>query len=122
MELSGKAKEKFEGWCIQYFKDNLKDYSDEEWVTSKEMLIQFYEGVTDSMRYGVYVDFFNSVGIEVFVKGFKFPVLDKKEYYFIITDDMMCHLNNHLLNRTKTRPEARTKAVEKANDLLNERL
>ena len=121
MKLVGQAKKDFEKWVFE----NVKHYTTKKpkfGVNTMEFEFnsEFYI-LPPSMQYGVIVDWFDSVGIEIFVKGFKFPALDKKEYYFIITDSIMCHLNNHLENRTETRTQARQKAIERANEIYNNR-
>ena len=105
MELTGKAKEKFK----EFF---TKDVNDDEY--SNYILNQFYD-MHLSMQYGVYVDFFESKGIMVGIIyniGFKSYNIDVFTLYN----------GGWSTNIPKTRPEARTKAIEKANDLLNERL
>ena len=61
-----------------------------------------------SMQYGVYVDFFDSVGLRIGVS----PVFE---------NDFWVYLNNEEINDIdfKTRPEARTAAIKKANEIYN---
>jgi len=102
MELTGKAKEQFE----EYFY-SLKD----RYFNSVEM---FYKA-SDSMKWGVYVDFFDSVGVYIEVgKGF-----DIQNYHFVIDDTIIYHECD--LYKYDTRQEARTAAIEKANEIVNKR-
>ena len=68
------------------------------------------------MRYGVYVDFFDSVGIIISVykdyEGFHWCIGDRDNHDGDEQKGWGCF--------TDTRPEARTAAIEKANELRNE--
>lgn len=111
MKLTGKAREKFEDWWFNYM--------------DQEMSIHTFIQQHTCMQFGVYVDFFDSVGIIVSTRNFFDNVKDSCFFMFIISDNKSRHLINHVKENTpfiKTRPEARTKAIEKANELLNERL
>ena len=102
MELTGKAKDKFEEW----FTKDVEGFENYD----KHLLNKFYR-VGFSMQYGVYVDFFDSVGLYI----------DKLcPDSFEINWGFDWYSDYSEVNRT--RPEARTKAIEKANELLNERL
>ena len=65
-----------------------------------------------SMRYGVLENFFDSVGIEIQMQ------LDGKWWDIFINDDLVNTINaeRHELN---SRPEARAKAIKKANEIYN---
>ena len=63
-------------------------------------------------RYGVYVDFFDSVGLTI-------------ELYFVMINEW-CVLIDHVtddihftIDENKSRPGARTQAIEKANEIYN---
>ena len=89
MELTGKAKEQFISFVEQI-------YSYEDFVK-----------LPDPMKWGVYVDFFDSVGVYVYVQSFGRQV----EWRAIVDYfDLEC---------TDTRQEARTAAIEKANEIVN---
>ncbi|WP_370402780.1 hypothetical protein [Tenacibaculum dicentrarchi] len=79
----------------------------------------YFDMLPFPMQYGVYLDFFDSVGIEIFVKGLFLPESGQKSYHFTMTNYWMTHLNNHLENRTKTRLEAQNKSIEKSNEFYN---
>ena len=96
MELTGKCKEDFEKW---FRRINIKN----NWL-----LNSFYK-LLQSMQYGVYVDFFDSVGIDIVDNidscANDFRYLSKVDFKFI--------------DAHNTRPEARTAAIEKANEIYN---
>ena len=97
MNLTGKCKEDFEKW---YEKHNLKV----SWVS----LDLIFKHLPDSMQYGVYIDFFDSVGIIIEVTYDNLPM------------EFDCYVNNEKWTGFFTRQEARTKAIEKASEIYNE--
>ena len=101
MKLTGKCKEEFEKWY---------DLSD---ITTHWRVWEF---MCDSMQYGVYVDFFDSVGIQVSNR----PYFDTFEWRVDMIDHEKKKVNTNS-DTELTRHEARTAAIEKANELFNER-
>lgn len=103
MKLIGKCKEDFEKW----FRTN---------VPLVDISIFNHRTTPFSMQYGVYVDFFDSVGIYIDIKSTPSSNLPY--------DSNIKDIRNSLLvteyNYTKTRQETRKKAVEKANEIYNE--
>jgi hypothetical protein len=94
MKLTGNCKEDFKNYLL----NDLRDFS---------YKYNYFINLQDSMQYGVYVDFFDSVGIRISMNQFN------KEYWYDIEltgDDSTC---------LKTRREARTEAIEKANEIYN---
>ena len=63
---------------------------------------------TKSEQIGVYVDFFDSVKIYIEIMPF-----EGKSFYWLINDNQMNE------GETYTRPEARTAAIERANEIYN---
>jgi hypothetical protein len=110
MELTGKCKEEFEKWV------KTKNYSICHDVCERQMNIvplgDMIEQLAESMQYGVYVDFFDSVGSYISVSGL---VLSKT----YICDISVISNVEHYYDGFSTRPEARTKAIEKANEIYN---
>jgi hypothetical protein len=103
MTLTGKCKEDFDNWRE---KINHIEGSNLFYATSK------------SMQHGVYEDFFDSVGVRVFIeeeydkmlgyqRGFN-PLVNGVQYY---------QANDCFINRQ----EARERAIEKANEIYNEK-
>ena len=101
MILTGKCNEDFEKW----FKANVsyEYYGDQ----SSYNITEDFTDIPFSMQYGVYVDFFDSVGVIIEIQAD-----DQSDYFIVLIDN--------LFNGSgKTRHEARTKAIEKANELYN---
>jgi len=104
MKLTGKAKEDFEKWFKTIKHNNLH-------VMNIDDVIGF--GILpDSMQYGVLVDWFDSVGIriEILAEPYDFGIQifkkDKKHPIYSV-------------GSWETRPQARLKAIEKANEIYN---
>ncbi len=98
MELTGKCKEDFEKWY---------DLSD---ITTHWRVWEF---MCDSMKYGVYVDFFEANNIFIWVEHNEIARL---WHYWISTKPMSNDINCQSIY---TLHEARTTAIEKANELYN---
>ena len=104
MELTGKCKEIFENWLGSQTRNTGSDIH--KWyVTWAKFHI-----ISDSAKWGVYVDFFDSVEdvtenriLSKVSRGFKC-------YYTELRGNMIVF---------KTRPEARTAAIDKANEIYN---
>ena len=105
MILTDKCKADFEKW---YDDLNLKYYSDIKGILSS---INTFYSLPFSMQYGVYVDFFDSVGIDldVFLLRNRFCIM------IINKGDEVCSE----LSKYRTRHEARGKAIKKANEIYN---
>lgn len=93
MKLTGNCKDEFEKW---YRKNNTHS----RWVQ--------FEIAGNSMKFGVYVDFFDSVGILINISPLNFPL--DNNFWSSVNGKVKYH---------KTRPEARTAAIEKANEIHN---
>ena len=107
MELTGKAKVDFEKWF-----DDTHKHTMLLWGESVENT-GFYE-LTDSMKYGVYVDWFDSVDICITISHDFHASFDEDEY--IVNIDGMYD------SSFETRPEARKSAITKATELYNNRV
>tara|TARA_R110000803_G_scaffold490_2_gene1681 strand:- start:77 stop:421 length:345 start_codon:yes stop_codon:yes gene_type:complete len=110
MKLTGKCKEEFNKW---YFKtvrgneENLLGATNAEW---------FYL-LTKSMQYGVFEDYFDSVGVRVFINE-EFDTMGQYQRGFNpVVNNVKLYKDNDCFH---TRPEARIAAIEKANELRNE--
>jgi len=119
MELTGKCKELFEKWAI---KNNiLKRCFYLVCLEVENSLVDFYK-IPFSMQCGVYVDFFDSVGLRITVEPYnpstKVKQIDGIIYEFAIYPDGEDGLG---YREFKTRQEARESAIQKANDLINNR-
>ena len=107
MELTGKCKQDFEKWL----------YSNR----SKYIMFALYDyfnfiQLPHSIQYGVYVDFFDSVGIVIDVSPNSYEksrIGDGFEWWISKESGSVNDFT------PRTRPEARTKAIEKANEIYN---
>tara|TARA_R110000803_G_scaffold76454_2_gene141093 strand:+ start:1136 stop:1474 length:339 start_codon:yes stop_codon:yes gene_type:complete len=106
MKLTGKCKEEFEKW---YKNTNI-------WVNHLDT--QEFLSLPQSLQYGVYVDFFDSVGIYISMMASHSHAVDSRFHGFdiCVEGDGFCY---DIDMGYKTRPEARTKAIEKANEIYN---
>ena len=98
MELTEKAKEQFIPFVEQI-------YSYEDFVK-----------LPDPMKWGVYVDFFDSVGVDVDVMSYT-STKNGNIYDWQVSIDNVFDIRLEQI----TRQEARTAAIEKANKIVNNR-
>lgn len=111
--LTGKCKKDFEKWLwAEQGNVTIQCYSG-EYCDSVTVVGQFEE-LPLSMQYGVYVDFFDSVGIECFLIYSRWGNCDLFEYTICINDVIESQVGE-----IPTRNEARTKAMEKACEIYN---
>jgi hypothetical protein len=103
MKLTGKCKEDFERWYSNQ-KYNLSATHNAGYHPNN--YIDWFYTLPKSMQYGVYVDFFDSVGIDIEI------------YNTIHGFDFMIK-TNIFRGYFETRPEARTAAIKKANEIHN---
>lgn len=101
MVLTDKCKEEFEKYRLNYHSETELE------IKGSGTLI--WDDMSDSSKYGVYVDFFYSVGL--YIEICRTPWGGK--FYFTVDD------SSDELEVFKTRPEARVKAIDKANELYN---
>ncbi len=104
MKLTEKCKEDFKKFLISVFPEMGIKNTNWSKLVYKWFIIQNL-----SMQYGVYVDFFDSFDIEIEMQIDNF--LDTGKWY-------RCNINGFDYYE-KTRPEARIKAIEKANEIYN---
>ncbi len=120
--LKGQAKKDFEKWFNSYIDKQLAHNRD-EWSEGGELLSNFYE-LPFSMQYGVIIDWFDSVGINISIEPYwcVCKLIDNAEQE--LSFDMMVFSNSdnggEYSNHT-TRTQARQKAIEQANTIYNER-
>jgi hypothetical protein len=97
MQLTGKCKEDFEKWYLIEFEKRSLPYS------------QGFCLSDNSIQYGVYVDFFDSVGIRL---ECIYDSYSSNEWYVGIN----CVSQK---GSFKLRTDARTEAIKKANEIYN---
>ena len=93
MKLTGKCKVDFKKWL------------------SYDVFNGLQIRLTDSMKYGVYVDFFDSVGVYIQIET---RLFDNEHPVYIYYKR-----NYTRVGRYKKRPEARIAAIEQANEIYN---
>lgn len=103
MELTGKCKEDFEKWLNPKYLEDVETGSG----------INVFEHVGNEMKYGVFVDFFDSVGIRVSIRNIG------SSYWYVINYPNTLGLKDRYESKYTERPEARTAAIEKANEIYN---
>jgi hypothetical protein len=107
MELTGKCKEDFKKWFHENSWDLCVGCGD-DWDYWK------FEELSESLRFGVYVDFFDSVELFPSINYTYNVTMQGTDWFHVRVD------NNYVINGLKTRPEARKHAIEKSNELYNE--
>jgi hypothetical protein len=109
MELTGKCELDFDKWLKENNKDLVKLSDPSIYFSEIFSMSALFKYLTESMQYGVLVDFFGSVGIDVVDDidscANDFRYLSKVDFKYI--------------DAHNTRPEARTAAIQKANELYN---
>lgn len=106
IELNGRCKEDFEKW---YFITTEYSKRSDIW----------FPNLPFSMQFGIYVDFFDSVGIDI--NMFQTPINCFRMYIKVngkVVYNPIREQNEGAI--LKTRTEARQKAIEKANEIYNE--
>jgi hypothetical protein len=107
MKLTGKCKQDFERWYSNQ-KYNLSATHNAGYHPNNYM--DWFYTLPKSMQYGVYVDFFDSVGVNIEITN------DNKHIKTFWVDVNAKETDDIELN---SRPEARTAAIEKANQTYN---
>ena len=112
MKLTGKCKEDFEKW---YLEEYLKVKDDDTNIVfmPKSWAFIFYKK-KPSEQYGVYVDFFDSVGIYTSIE----PLYDMQGTNRVCIYSL--YLENNYYLQCKNRKEAREQAILKANEIYND--
>lgn len=102
--MKGQVKELFDEWYVKN-----AGYSE------KFLVMEWFFELTESMQWGVLQDFYDSKGFYISQKaeGYK-PIW----YDYIIKHGLEVEFSRHF----KTRPEARKAALQKAEELLEEKL
>ena len=106
MELTGAAKEAFEKWYLFTYLNRSKAQTD----ISHVLMFEF-NGKKDSEKWGVYVDWFDSVGYHLSITFDGFDEFGWEVDMF--KETITCPL------WMDTRPEARTEAIKKGDELFN---
>ena len=123
MRLTGKCKEAFEKWYMNsssiYFSAGYHEVLSRLYGVSHEGELSVFYHSPESMQYGVYVDWFDSVGINVIGDRSR-SILNNTNYFSNVWD--VHDGESSPLDFHNTLAEARTAAIEKANEIYNKRL
>lgn len=106
MKLTEKCKEDFEVYFLERFEM-------EKWSDLKPC---FY-CLDNSLKYGVYVDFFDSVGLTLLINT---ETYDCWWSTILEEDKMSPYFESCAPIETTSRKEARTEAIKKANEIYNQ--
>ena len=106
--LTGKNKEQFEEW----FNKNIHDEQERMYYIEK-----FYS-MHLSMQFGVYVDYYNSIDVRVFIEEEYDTMFQYQRGFNPVVNGTQLHSNGDCFPHIE---EARTKALEKANEIVNEK-
>ena len=112
MELTGKCKEEFEKWFLECYKTM-------RWSSWNE----FFNDSSDAMRFGVFQQYFDSVGLNVSVDIYHDFANecygDFYEWDVSVTENFHKEVD---YGYEDTRQEAQLASIEKANELRNKQL
>jgi hypothetical protein len=124
MKLEGKSLEMFEAWYNnKKFNFNVVSNIEGDIDTYSIELVYFYQ-YNESMQYGVYVDFFDNVGINISIEPYWCVCKLTTDIPQDVTFDMMVFSdseNGGEYSNYKTRPQAREQAISKAMEIYNNR-
>ena len=103
MVLSGKCKKAFEKYLIEKWKKDSTSYYN----------IEHFKLLPFPMQYGVYVDFFDSLGIYIEIMNY----INLSWQWSVEADNISEYDTD-----CKTRSDARTEGIKKANEIHNDRI
>ena len=109
MKLTGKCKEDFEKWF--YINDGIK----QSMAQFSDLTLYAFLQLPQSMQYGVYVDFFDSV--DIYITDAYLDNLFKNRYYYEVAA-----LDGETIieARSEVRIEVRIEAIKQANKIYND--
>lgn len=108
MKLTGKVKEAFEKWLI----DSGHGVATLNLRASTYKIVEWFNHLPESMQWGIYQDFADSLGYELYISK-ESPL----EYFWAVCD----FIRSFNEGNCKTRQEARNASIEKLNELINEK-
>ena len=109
MTLTGKAKEEFEKWFANELERTEQKLTE---LGRVHVVDEFYTRITESMQWGVYQDWADSLGYDVVTQA----SIEQDKYWFTVWHQDE-HFNEEYFT---TRQQARNAAVEKLNELIND--
>ena len=111
MELDGGCNDAFEKWLWANGGQNYI-YVGGDYPQVEVDIDDVFDKLLDSMKFGYYVDFFDSVGIEIIIERRKSSLYLHVIYAIGVSGSSQ-------MPTKQTRPEARTAAIEKACEIFN---
>ena len=114
MTLTGKAKEEFEKWFANELERTEQKLTE---LGRVHVVDEFYTRITESMQWGVYQDWADSLGHRLDVTVFYDQMLGYVRGYEVKVNDKDIYRGGDVF---ETREEARDAAVEKLNELIND--
>ena len=110
MELKNKCLKDF--WIWYLLPEQRKTYKTNSLLGKAPAIKLRFLAMSFTERYGVYVDWFDSVGIEIFIYDYiRTPILNYEGF--------VVKINGNVIGEYSTRHEARTEAINKAQDIFN---
>mgnify|MGYP003640428115 CR=1 FL=1 len=107
--LEGKSKKDFRDYYIQT--EGLQTKT----IESQRLELLLFYAMSESKQYGVLVDWFDSVGVDIeLLIDYNIHTNILKGFFYDISE-------NNCSKTFKTRPQARQQAIKKANQIYNER-
>lgn len=103
--VTDKNKEQFEKWLINYLIKEVNGYD-----------IIIFELLPFSMQWGVYLEYYDSVGVTITVD---YDVNNREPFYYWIAINMETKYSG---GDGLSRQEAQTEVLKKADEIVNERL
>ena len=117
MKLTGKTKEDFQEWLINYFREVRPDYRFN--LTDGNILVKFRIRL-EAEKNALIIEFFDSVKIYISINYVDMHTDLRSEKGF---QSLVSHKNLSTMFRViKSRKEATDKAIEKANEIYNNKL
>ena len=121
MELPEKVRLEFEYYLQKNFPKPIIEVDTPCYSTDRD-LFDLWEDLPESARWGVYVDFFDSVGmlIEITRCGFGNDAVYNERFEYEISSGVIA-VCDHRSDEYETRHEARKAALEKAVEIYNQK-
>jgi hypothetical protein len=115
MKLTDKAQIEFRKWFFEIICRDIKR------GVPKALKYLVFMSQSDSEKYGVYVDWFDSVNIDVEI----FKLIDSDTYGTLTIEPSVGRIYGYMISglhnedEYETRPQARAAAIHKANEIFN---
>ncbi len=117
MKLTGKAKIDFEMWYFNKFCNSGMEYHELLPHHMNDVFGWFY-GLDGSFKWGVFVDFFDSARVHIDCLS---PIIGFNDNIVEFRCTLNVNTKIHFTNHFKKRAESRKSAIEKANEIYNQR-